>query len=111
MTFKLSSDVKEALSQCEHFSDYIFSSNRDPSKPISEIREHIEKVRAVTYPEYNFHWMRNLAVSALSSMGVEAIHLSAMLGHTDTNTVKQYLSLQRESSSAHALDVSQRLLR
>ena len=110
MTFKLSSDVKEALSQCEHFSDYIFSSNRDPSKPISEIREHVKKVMAVTYPEYNFHWMRNLAVSALSSMGVEAIHLSAMLGHTDTNTVKQYLSLQRESSSAHALDASQRLL-
>jgi hypothetical protein len=54
--------------------------------------------------------MRNLAVSALSSMGVEAIHLSAMLGHIDTNTVKQYLSLQREKSSEHTLEASQRLL-
>jgi len=111
MTFKLPADVKNALTQCKKISDYIFASNRDPSKPISEIREHVEKIRAVTYPEYNFHWMRNLAVSALSSMGVEAIHLSAMLGHTDTNTVKQYLSLQRETSSAHALEASQRLLR
>ena len=110
MTFKLPMEVKEALLQCEHFSDYIFASNRDPSRPISEIREHITKIKAVTYPEYNFHWMRNLAVSALSSMGVEAIHLSAMLGHTDTNTVKQYLSLQRETSSAHVLDASKRLL-
>ena len=110
MTFTLPADVKTALLQCEHFSDYIFASNRDPSRPIAEIREHVAKVRAVTYPEYNFHWMRNLAVSALSSMGVEAIHLSAMLGHTDTNTVKQYLSLQRETSSAHTLDVSKRLL-
>ena len=110
MTFKLPTEVKEALLQCEHFSEYIFSSNRDPSRPISEIREHVAKIKAVTYPEYNFHWMRNLAVSALSSMGVEAIHLSAMLGHTDTNTVKQYLSLQRETSSAHVLDASKRLL-
>lgn len=110
MNFELPSDVKEALVQCEHYGEYIFCSDRDPSRPISEIREHSEKVRAVTYPEYSFHWMRNLAVSALSSMGVEAIHLSSMLGHTDTATVKQYLSLQRETSSAHTLDVSRRLL-
>ena len=110
MSFKLPPDVKSALLQCEHFSTYIFASDREPSKPISEIREHVEKVRAVTVPEYNFHWMRNLSVSALSSMGVEAIHLSAMLGHTDTATVKQYLSLQRESSSVHTLDASKRLL-
>ena len=110
MTFTLASDIKEALVQCELFSDYIFASNRDPSRPISEIREHVAKVRAVTVPEYTFHWMRNLAVSALSGMGVEAVHLSAMLGHTDTATVKQYLSLQRESSSAKVLDVSKKLL-
>ena len=110
MSFKLPPDVKLALLKCEHFGDYIFASNRDPSKPISEIREHVAKIREVTYPEYNFHWMRNLAVSALSSMGVDAIDLSALLGHTDTATVKQYLSLQRETSSAHTLEVSKRLL-
>ena len=110
MTFKLPADVKEALLKCEHFSEYIFASDRDPSRPISEIRDHVEKIRAITVAEFNFHWMRNLSVSALSSMGVEAIHLSAMLGHTDTATVKQYLSLQRETSSAHTLDVSKRLL-
>lgn len=110
MSFKLPLDVKDALLKCERFSAYIFASNRDPSKPISEIREHVEKIREATVPEYNFHWMRNLSVSALSSMGVESIHLSAMLGHTDTATVKQYLSLQRESSSVHTLDASKRLL-
>ncbi|MBS4068960.1 tyrosine-type recombinase/integrase [Sulfurimonas sp. RIFOXYB12_FULL_35_9] len=111
MSFKLPQDVKAALLECdEHFSSYIFASDRDPSRPISEIREHVEKVRGATVPEYNFHWMRNLSVSALSSMGVEAIHLSAMLGHTDTATVKQYLSLQRESSSVHTLDASKKLL-
>ena len=111
MTFKLPSDIKKALRKCKRFGEFIFSSNRDPSKPISEIREHVEKIRMITVPEYNFHWMRNLAVSALSSMGAEAIYLSAMLGHTDTATVKQYLSLQRETSSAHILDVSKKLLK
>jgi len=110
MVFKLPPVVRAALLECEHFSAYIFASNRDPLRPISEIREHVSKVRAVTVPEYSFHWMRNLAVSALSSMGVESIYLSAMLGHTDTNTVKQYLSLQRESSSKYVLDASERLL-
>ena len=110
MSFQLAEDVKEALLKCERFGEYIFSSNRDSSRPISEIREHTAKVQAITVPEYTFHWMRNLAVSALSAMGVEAIHLSSMLGHTDTATVKQYLSLQREKSSAHTLDVSKKLL-
>jgi len=111
MTFKLSIDVKKALLECEHFSEYVFASNRDPSKPISEIREHVAKIKKVTVPEYNFHWMRNLAVSALSSMGVSAIDLSALLGHTDTATVQQYLSLQREHSTAITLGVSQKLLK
>ena len=110
MAFTLSDDVKEALEQCERNGKYVFSSNRDPSKPISEIREHVEKIRAMTVPEYNFHWMRNLVTSALSSKGFESIQISAILGHTDTSTVKQYLSLQRETASALALDISKKLL-
>lgn len=110
MSFSLPQVVREALMECEHYGEYIFCSNRYPSRPISEIREHVAKVRDITVPEYSFHWMRNLAVSALSAMGTDTVYLSAMLGHTDTNTVKQYLSLQRETSSAKVLDVSKKLL-
>ncbi len=110
MLFSLAPDVKEALLQCERYGDYIFSSNRDATRPISEIREHVARVRALSVPEYNFHWMRNLVVSAYAAIGVEAIYLSSMLGHTDTNTVKQYLSLQREAASRVTNEASRKLL-
>lgn len=41
----------------------------------------------------------------------DAIHLSVLLGHTDINTVKQYLLLQRKESSVMIQEVSKELLR
>jgi hypothetical protein len=43
-------------------------------------------------------------------MGVEVTHLSAMLGHTDSGTIRKYLSLQREASTAVTNEAAQRLL-
>ena len=66
-----------------------------------DIAKQYKKFRDETgIQEFTFHWMRNLAVSALSSMGIEITHLSAMLGHTDSGTIRKYLSLQREASTA-----------
>lgn len=61
-------------------------------------------------PDFTFHWMRNLAVSALASKGVDTTHLSAMLGHQDTATLKKYLSLQRTTSTNITNDVTAKLL-
>jgi len=103
MTFTLASDVKEALLSFQETKGSVFN--------IKHTKDHYPKIRLVSgLDEFTFHWMRNLTVSALSAQGVDATHLSALLGHTDTATVKQYLSLQRETSSAHTLDVSKRLL-
>lgn len=103
MKFTLPSDVKKALLTFQAMSGNVFH--------IKHTKDHYPKIRLLSgLDEFTFHWMRNLAVSALSAQGVDSTHLSAMLGHTDTATVKQYLSLQRETSSAHTLDVSKRLL-
>lgn len=103
MRFTLPADVKDALNEFKDTTGNIFT--------IKHVKDHYPKLRILTgIEEFSFHWMRNLAVSALSAHGVDATHLSAMLGHTDTATVKQYLSLQREASSAHTLDISKRLL-
>ena len=103
MTFTLATDVKDALLTFRELRGSVFN--------IKHTKDHYPKIRLVTgLDEFTFHWMRNLTVSALSAQGVEATHLSAILGHTDTATVKQYLSLQRETSSAHTLDVSRKLL-
>lgn len=112
MTFVMSSDLKEALMQCMSLSDtYIFQSPRaSEPKPISDIKDHIKKIRAVTFQNYTFHLMRNICVSALSASGATSTDLSAMLGHLDTATLKKYLSLQRESSSVRTNSVSEKLL-
>ena len=104
MTFSLPSDVGEALLEFQSNSGNVFN--------IKHTKDHYPKIRLVSgIEEFTFHWMRNLAVSALSSMGADLTHLTAMLGHTDGSTLKKYLSLQREASTAVTNELSARLLR
>ncbi len=103
MTFQLPSDVKNALIEFADTKGEVFT--------VKNIVQRYHQVRKECgIPEFTFHWMRNLSVSALSSMGVEITHLSAMLGHTDSGTIRKYLSLQREASTAVTNEASKRLL-
>ncbi len=103
MTFSLALDIKNALLEFEDRQGKVFN--------ISEVRHYYDKIREHSgIDEFTFHWMRNLAVSALSAMGADVTHLTAMLGHTDSSTLKKYLSLQREASTAVTNDLSAKLL-
>jgi integrase len=112
LEFTLPEEIKPALEEIAKYTGkegLVFKSPRGGQ--YSDIREHIYSIRTHSgIEEFGYHWMRNLAVSALSSQGVDAIHLSSLLGHTDTNTVKQYLSLQRKESSGMMQEVSKGLL-
>jgi site-specific recombinase XerD len=101
--FTLPNDIAEALSHFRDSTGDVFT--------IKSVNTQYKKIRELTgVEEFTFHWMRNLAVSALSSMGIESTHLSAMLGHTDAGTLRRYLSLQREQSTSATLQASQILL-
>ncbi len=103
MTFALPDDVKEALMEFADVSGPVFH--------VREVKRHYSKIREKTgIHEFTFHWMRNLAVSALSAMGVETTHLSAMLGHTDPGTLRKYLSLQRAESTTRTNEAAKALL-
>lgn len=105
MSYTLPEDIRDCLFEMgDHESDdYIFK--------IKHVKNHYDKIRRHSaIPEFSYHWMRNLTVSALASQGVELTHLTAMLGHTDSNTLKKYLSLQRESSTRITNDITDRLL-
>ncbi len=103
MTFTLPADVKGALLEFREPTGRIFS--------VRHIERHYRKIRKITgIEEFTFHWMRNLSVSALASMGVSITDLSAQLGHTDDATIRKYLSLQREESTARTNEASQKLL-
>ena len=107
MVFNLPSEIQEALLQIP---DAKLNSEEEIFK-IQNVSRYYKVIKKHTgIPEYEFHWMRNLLVSALSAQGVEAIHLSSILGHTDANTIKKYLSLQRKSSSAVANQATEDLL-
>ena len=103
MTFTLATDIREALLEFQDIQGSVFN--------IKHTKDHYPKIRLVSgIEEFTFHWMRNLAVSALSTMGVDLTHLTAMLGHTDGSTLKKYLSLQRETSTSVTNDMSAKLL-
>lgn len=103
MTFSLPLDIREALLEFKDVAGDVF--------PFKSIDRQYYRIREETgIEEFTAHWLRNLSVSALSSMGVSSTHLSAMLGHQDGNTIRKYLSLQREASTAITNEVSQKLL-
>ncbi len=92
-------------------SKYVFDSPKKTGSPMTDIRDIVYKVRDNSkVPELTFHWLRNLAVTALSQKKVSLVDLSAMLGHTDINTLQKYLSIERESASARTVEASERLL-
>ena len=84
MIFSLPQDVRVALEQFTNTTGDVFKI-KHPKKYYFHIRD-ISGIK-----EYSYHWMRNLAVSALSSAGIPSTDLSAMLGHTDVNTLRKYL--------------------
>ncbi len=113
MIFSLGTELAGALTEMKKTRDskWIFSSNRDASINLSKLSMHYDKIREASgIKDFTFHWMRNLYVSAMAAMGTDTADLSAQLGHQDVNTLKKYLSLQRESSGKRAEEKMKKLL-
>lgn len=103
MTYTLPLDVREALLQFQDTTGKVFH--------VTTVQRHLKHIREHSQiPEFSYHWMRNLSVSALSAMGVDSMTLSGMLGHTDSGTLKKYLSLQRANATQTTNEASQKLL-
>lgn len=106
MVFKLPLDVRIAL-----LSMNTKLGSNEPIFKLKSTKEYYQTIRDISdIQDFSYHWMRNLAVSALASKGVDVTHLSAMLGHNDAGTLKKYLSLQRTASTNVTNDVSRCLL-
>ena len=113
MTFALSDELIRTLQELHECrdSEWVFSSNRDPKKRMVRLTQFYREVGEKAGIEgFHFHMMRNVLVSALAGRGVDVADLSALLGHTDTATLKKYLSLQREQASRKAINAMAGLL-
>ena len=103
MTFALPADIRDALLEFQSSSGDVFN--------VKFLDRHYKTIRTISdIPEFTYHWMRNLSVSALSAMGASLTDLTALLGHQDSGTLKKYLSLQRESATRNTNDLSAKLL-
>ena len=118
MQFTLPDDIARILPTLPRVNEYVFYSEQnfdttDKTKKrfVTDVRHHVHNLRDdCKIPELTLHWLRNLAVSALSSMGVSALELSTMLGHTDPNTLRQYLTMQREATTKKINEIGQKHL-
>jgi len=103
MIFTLPQEIKELLEQFRDTTGNVFH--------VKKVYKHYPKIRLLTgIEEFSFHWMRNLAVSALSSQGASLTDLTAMLGHQDNATLKKYLSLQRDENTKRTDAIAQQIL-
>ncbi len=115
MTYTLPEDIKTVLEELKSEQDptgYIFESPKKAGSPMVDIRDIVGAVReGCGLEEFGFHWMRNLAVSALYQAGVSTSEdLSGMLGHNDLNTLKKYLTDDKEKATQRTTAAAARLL-
>jgi len=104
MEFTLPDDIRQALVDMNTYRNgKVFHSKT--------VQRYYTTIRTISgLPDFTFHWMRNLAVSALASQGVDTTHLSALLGHQDSSTVRKYLSYQRTASTSITNDITAKSL-
>ncbi len=113
MIYTMPDDLKPILKElkAQRVSKYLFESPKIAGQPLTDIRDIVYKVRDKTgIKEFTYHYMRNLSVTALSQIGISTVDLSAMLGHTDINTLNKYLSIERTKSTKRTVEASLRLL-
>ncbi len=112
MTFALPRDLYSALIELHALKDgpWVFSARGNPANHMTRFSMCYPSIREEAgMPEFHYHLMRNIMVSALAGT-VNTADLSAMLGHTDTATLTKYLTLQREDASRKVSKASQLLL-
>ena len=94
--FSLPTEIAEALRGVEATKRGLVFINPRTSKRYTNIQREIMAIRTASgWKEFTFHSMRNLLASTLHARGVNASYISSILGHTNPNTVKQYLTMER----------------
>ena len=94
--FSLPQEIIAALKQLPQPRRGLIFINPRTQKRYTNIQREIKSIRsAAGWKDFTFHGMRNLLASTLHSRGVNTSYISSVLGHTNPNTVKQYLTMER----------------
>jgi len=86
-------NVKEALLEFNQNTGWVFESSINKGNRISDAKRQTIKLKKELGEWFTMHYTRNVMVSAMAERGVEAIHMSGALGHSDPNTITKYLTM------------------
>jgi len=94
-SFSLPKEIIATLNEIQGVKRGIIFKNKH-SKRYTNIQKQIELIREYSkWDDFTFHSMRNLLASNLHSRGVSSSYISSILGHTNPNTINQYLTMER----------------
>lgn len=84
--------IKGLLLQFKRDTEYVYTSRITGTKMVN-INKVTARLKKRLGQDFTLHYLRNVIVSAMGEMGLESIHLSGALGHSDPNTITKYLTL------------------
>ncbi len=111
-TFHLGQELKETLLKIpDSRRSYVFKSPLNPGQPLKNIDRHIGKLKEVVQDDkLSLHFFRHVLVSALADKGVSKIQLSALLGHTDLQSINRYISTDRVNAGKKVSPIIEEML-
>ena len=94
--FSLPNEIISTLNEIQGAKRGLVFKNGRNNKIYTNLQKQIKLIRyASKWKDFTFHSMRNLLASTLHSRGVSSSYISSILGHTNPNTIKQYLTMER----------------
>ena len=103
-------NVKAALSEFRQKEGWVFESPINKGERLSDAKRQTAKLKKELGDWFTMHYTRNVMVSAMAERGVDAIHMSGALGHTDATTINKYLTINSIHGSKIASDMIQERL-
>ncbi len=100
-------NVKEALLEFKEDEGWVFESPIIKGQTITDAKRQTAKLKKELGDWFTMHYTRNVMVSAMAEQGIEAIHMSGALGHSDPNTITKYLTMNYLKGSKIASDMIQ----
>jgi integrase len=86
-------NVKTALQEFREEKGWVFESPVNPGRRLFDGTKQTARLKKEVGDWFSLHYTRNVMVSAMAEKGVDAIHMSGALGHSDPNTITKYLTM------------------
>jgi integrase len=102
--YEIPSYIKEQLLKLNDDKSGLVYKSPVTGKALVDISRQMNQLKKHTgIEQLTLHYMRNILVSMLAEQKMEAVTLSGILGHRNTNIINQYLSLNHYKSSQEGI--------